>query len=334
MRGPAVSNGVALGLLAAVSLAAWGIDAALPPYLGALFLLIGINAILAVSLNLVNGVAGQFSLGHAGFMALGAYTAAWLSTGPLAALFNTGPLEAQAGLACTVCAGALVAGLAGWLVGLPSLRLKGDYLAIVTLGFGEIIRVGLLNSEALGGARGFIGIPPAGGAAWIFGLLALACLACHRVMESSSGRALLSVRENETAAEALGVDTTRCKVGAFAASAAWAGVAGALFAHQESFIYPGSFDFMKSVEIVVMVVLGGMGSMSGALLAAAILTALPEALRPLKELTGVDLRMVLYSLALVLLMIFRPGGLLGRGELWTGAWARRWIDGKRQGGGT
>lgn len=153
-------------------------------------------------------------------------------------------------------------------------------------------------------------------------------------MESSSGRALLSVRENETAAEALGVDTTRCKVGAFAASAAWAGVAGALFAHQESFIYPGSFDFMKSVEIVVMVVLGGMGSMSGALLAAALLTALPEALRPLKELTGVDLRMVLYSLALVLLMIFRPGGLLGRGELWTSAWARRWIDGRKQEGGT
>jgi branched-chain amino acid transport system permease protein len=126
----------------------------------------------------------------------------------------------------------------------------------------------------------------------------------------------LSVREDEVAAEALGVDTTRCKVGAFVASAAGAGVAGALFAHHEGILVPGSFNFMKSVEIVVMVVLGGMGSMSGALLAACLLTALPEALRPLKELTGVDLRMVLYSLALVLLMLFRPGGLLGRSELW------------------
>jgi len=322
MRGPATSKLSALTLLACFSLAAWGLDAVLPPYLGALFLLIGINALLAVSLNLVNGVTGQFSLGHAGFMALGAYTAAWLSTGPLASLFLT-EMSSQLGLACTVLAAALVAGSAGWLVGLPSLRLRGDYLAIVTLGFGEIIRVGLLNDNALGGARGFIGIPPAGGAAWVFGLLALACLACHRVMESSLGRALLSVREDETAAEALGVDTTRCKVRAFAASAAGAGVAGALFAHQESFIHPGSFDFMKSVEIVVMVVLGGMGSMSGAVLAAVLLTVLPEALRPLKEITGVDLRMVLYSLSLVLLMLFRPGGLLGRGELWTQPWARR-----------
>jgi branched-chain amino acid transport system permease protein len=331
MRGPAGSNRVALGLLAACSLAAWCVDAALPPYLGALFLLIGINALLAVSLNLVNGVAGQFSLGHAGFMALGAYTAAWLSTGPLAPLFATGPLS-QLGVACTVTAAALVAGLAGWLVGLPSLRLRGDYLAIVTLGFGEIIRVGLLNSDFLGGARGFIGIPPAGGAAWIFGLLTLACLACNRVMESSTGRALLSVREDETAAEALGVNTTRCKVGAFAASAAGAGVAGALFAHLESFIVPGSFDFMKSVEIVVMVVLGGMGSMSGALLAAVLLTVLPEALRPLKELTGVDLRMVLYSLALVLLMLFRPSGLMGRAELWQMPWVRGlWAKWGRKG---
>jgi branched-chain amino acid transport system permease protein len=315
VKGPATSNRSALGVLAACTLAAWGFNALLPPYVSSLFLLIGINALLAVSLNLVNGVAGQFSLGHAGFMALGAYTAAWLSSGPLAPLF-AGDGISNAGLACTVCSAAVTAGLAGWLVGLPSLRLRGDYLAIVTLGFGEIIRVGLLNTDALGGARGFIGVPEAGGAAWVYGLLALACLACVRVMESSPGRALLSVREDEIAAEALGVDTTRSKVGAFTASAAVAGVAGALFAHQESFLHPSSFSFMKSVEIVVMVVLGGMGSMSGALLAAVLLTALPELLRPLKELTGVDLRMVLYSLTLVLLMLFRPAGLMGRKELW------------------
>ncbi len=314
MRGPATSNAWGLGLVAAGAAAAWGLQRALPPYVADLFVLIGINGLLAVSLNLVNGVAGQFSLGHAGFMALGAYAAAWLGAGPLAAAF-AGPYAFLA-LLGTLAAGALVAGSAGWLVGLPSLRLKGDYLAIVTLGFGEIIRVGLLNSAALGGARGFIGIPPAGGAAWVWGILALTCLGLLRVAASSSGRALASVREDEIAAEALGVDTTRRKVAAFAASAALAGVAGALFAHQEGYLNPDSFGFMKSVEIVVMVVLGGMGSMSGALLAAALLTALPEALRPLKAWTGVDLRMVLYALALVLLMIFRPQGLLGRGELW------------------
>jgi branched-chain amino acid transport system permease protein len=321
VRDPARSNLSALAVWAACVLAAAGLGAALPPYLGELFVLIGINALLAVSLNLVNGVAGQFSLGHAGFMAVGAYTAAWLSTGPLAPLFATPALNSL-GLACTILGGALSAALAGWLVGLPSLRLRGDYLAIVTLGFGAIIRVALLNSNFLGGARGFIGIPPAGGAAWTYGLLALACLACHRLMSAPTGRALLSVREDEIAAEALGVDTFRLKTGVFAASAAAAGVAGVLFAHLESFIQPDSFNFMKSVEIVVMVVLGGMGSMSGALLAAALLTVLPEALRPLKQLTGVDLRMVFYALALILLMLFRPQGLLGREELWTLRWSR------------
>ena len=143
-------------------------------------------------------------------------------------------------------------------------------------------------------------------------------------MESSQGRALLSVREDEIAAAALGVDTTRQKVRAFVASAAGAGVAGSLFAHTYGFLHPGSFGFAKSVEIVVMVVLGGMGSMSGAVLAAVVLTLLPEALRPLKELTHVDLRMVIYSLALVLLMLYRPQGLLGRQELWE-RWHKRGV---------
>jgi branched-chain amino acid transport system permease protein len=307
-------------LLSAAAAAAIG--AALPPYFASIFLAIGINALLAVSLNLVNGITGQFSLGHAGFMAIGAYTAAALSTGPLAGLFND-PLLIHAGVALCLLAASTLAGLAGWLVGLPSLRLRGDYLAIVTLGFGEIIRVALLNSQALGGARGFIGIPSAGGAPWVFGLLALSLAACTRLMQGSCGRALLSVREDEVAAEALGVDTTRSKVGAFVASAAGAGAAGVLFAFTYSFLHPSSFSFMKSVEVVVMVVLGGMGSMSGAVLAAVLLTILPEALRPLKELTGVDLRMVLYSLALVLLMLFRPGGLLGRRELWQLPWFKR-----------
>ncbi len=316
MNGPGRSNLAAVALVGGCAALAWGAGLALPPYAASLLLLIGVNALLAASLNLVNGVAGQFCLGHAGFMAVGAYTAAWLGAGPLAGLFAAGGLPLQAGMACTAGAAALSAGAAGWLVGLPSLRLKGDYLAIVTLGFGEIIRVALLNSDALGGARGFIGIPLAGGPAWTFGLLAAFCLFCVRLGGTAQGRALLAVREDEIAAESLGIPATRLKVGAFTASAAAAGVAGALFAHQEGFISPDSFGFMKSMEIVVMVVLGGMGSLSGSLLAAALLTLLPEALRPLKQLTGVDLRMVLYSLALILLMLFRPGGLMGRGELW------------------
>ena len=314
-----MSNARALAIFVGVSLLSWGLYFVLPDYFGSIFLLIGIHALLAVSLNLVNGITGQFSLGHAGFLALGAYTTATLSTGPLAPLYAGGGLGAQAGvLACVIAAGT-VAGIAGWVVGLPSLRLKGDYLAIVTLGFGEIIRVGILNTESLGGARGFIGIPTftqGSGALWIFSLLTLACLCCTRIMESSTGRAFLSVREDEIAASALGVDTTRMKVQAFVASSVGAGIAGCLWAHTYAFLHPGSFGFMKSVEIVVMVVLGGMGSMSGAILAAILLTLMPEVLRPLKELTGTDLRMVIYSLGLVLLMIYRPQGLLGRQELW------------------
>jgi branched-chain amino acid transport system permease protein len=318
-----MSNAKALAILVASTLLSWIMFRLLPDYFGSIFLLVGINALLAISLNLVNGITGQFSLGHAGFMAVGAYTSAYLSTGPLARLFeNPGTITAQLGLGLCVLAAGLCAGLAGWIVGLPSLRLKGDYLAIVTLGFGEIIRVGLLNTDALGGARGFIGIPAAGGPVWIFALTTAACLACYRIMESSHGRALLSVRENEVAAAALGVDTTKYKVRAFVASSMGAGVAGCLFAHTYSFLHPSTFGFMHSVEIVVMVVLGGMGSMSGALLAALILTLLPEALRPLKEVTGTDLRMVIYSLALILLMLYRPQGLLGRDEVWVW-WKKR-----------
>jgi branched-chain amino acid transport system permease protein len=309
--------------VAALFTALYGV---LDPYSGTLLLAIGIHALLALGLNLVNGITGQFSLGHAGFMAVGAYTAAALSTGLLAGLFAD-PALCHVALLIEIPVAAALAGLAGYMVGLPSLRLKGDYLAIVTLGFGEIIRVALLNSQSLGGARGFIGIPGipgVGSAFWVFGVLSLAILFCTRLMEGSYGRALLSVREDEVAAEALGLDSTRYKVGAFVASAALAGAAGALFAHTYNFLHPSSFNFMKSVEIVVMVVLGGMGSMSGALMAAVLLSAMPEALRPLKALTGVDLRMVLYSLMLVLLMLYRPQGLMGRKELWQTSWWRAW----------
>jgi branched-chain amino acid transport system permease protein len=189
------------------------------------------------------------------------------------------------------------------------------------LGFGEIIRVAILNMDFLGGARGFIGIPQEANPFWITLVLLLCLAACVRLMRSSHGRAWLAIREDEVAAESMGVDTTRYKVLAFSFSAAAAGAAGALFAHLQAFVNPGSFDFMKSVDIVIMVVLGGMGSMSGSLIAAVALTLLPEALRPLIQVTGVDLRMVIYSLALIAMMLWRPSGLMGRKELWQ-LWGR------------
>ncbi len=309
------SNLKFLLILLGVSAAAQGLAAALPPYFSELFILACINAILAVSLNLVNGLSGQFSLGHAGFMAVGAYTSASVNVFLLSPLHG-GAAGDQLALLLSLVAAAIAGALAGYLVGLPSLRLRGDYLAIATLGFGEIIRVIILNIQAVGGARGFIGIPTTSSPFLVVFILALCVLLTHRFVLSSHGRALLSIRENEIAAEAMGVDTTRYKVQVFAASSAAAAVAGGLFAHYLSYINPSSFDFMKSVEIVIMVVLGGMGSVSGSILAAFLLTFLPEALRPLQEITHVDLRMVIYSLALILIMLLRPEGFLGRRELW------------------
>jgi len=184
------------------------------------------------------------------------------------------------------------------------------------LGFGEIIRVVILNIQQVGGARGLFGIPHSSTAFLVAFVLVLCVMATHRFVHSSHGRALLAVRENEIAAEAMGVNTTYYKVQTFVVSAGVAGVAGGLYAHHLSYINPSSFDFMRSVEIVIMVVMGGMGSVSGSILAAFLLTLLPEALRPLQNLTGNDLRMVIYSLILILMMLLRPKGMLGRRELW------------------
>ena len=287
----------------------------LPPYFSQLFTLCCINAILAVSLNLVNGLSGQFSLGQAGFMAIGAYSSASLNMFLLSS-WHQSAFGNQAALVVSLLAAALAGGLAGYLVGLPTLRLRGDYLAIATLGVGEIIRVVILNLDSVGGARGLYGIPSATSAFMATLILLFCVLATHRFVHSTHGRALLAVRENEIAAEAMGVDTTAYKVKAFTASAAVAAVAGGLFAHYLCYINPSSFGFMKSVEIVIMVVLGGMGSVSGSVLAAFALTLLPEALRPLQTVTHVDLRMVIYALLLILMMLLRPQGIFGRKELW------------------
>jgi branched-chain amino acid transport system permease protein len=289
----------------------------LNPYVSQVVMLCGINVILAVSLNLINGFTGQFSIGHAGFMAIGAYGSAMFSlqvgqkwAAALTAAGLPDPVAQGIPLLVALVLGGTMAAIAGWLVGLPSLRLRGDYLAIVTLGFGEIIRVLILNVEAIGGARGLPGIPGWANMFWIgLGVLSVIFVSAH-LAHSTHGRALFAIRDDEVAAEALGVDTTAYKVLAFVMGAFFAGIAGGLFAHQLSYLNPNSFTFLKSIEVVAMVVLGGMGSISGAVLAAIVLTLLPEVLRPVKEY-----RMVIYSLMLIVLMITRPQGLFGTREL-------------------
>jgi branched-chain amino acid transport system permease protein len=303
-------------LAALLALNAW-LPHAVNPYVFQVLILIGINIILAVSLNLVNGFTGQFSIGHAGFMAVGAYTSAMFSlhagmqvVAKLLAAHVPAGVAQGAMLLVALVLGGLVAAIFGWLVGLPSLRLRGDYLAIVTLGFGEIIRVLILNIDAVGGARGLPGIPHWADFFWVFLGVAVVLALARNLARSTHGRAMFAIRDDEIAAEALGVDTTAYKVTAFVLGAFFAGVAGGLFAHYLSYLNPGSFTFLKSIEIIAMVVLGGMGSLTGSVLAAIVLTLLPEVLRPVK-----DYRMVIYSLLLIILMIARPQGLLGTREI-------------------
>ena len=276
----------------------------LSTYQNKVLLLVGINVILAVSLNVATGYLGQLPLGHAGFMAVGAYTSALFTkycTWPE-------PVAFAAGLAL----GAAMACLFGVLIGIPALRLSGDYLAILTLGFGEIIRITLNNIDnVLGfslfyGAKGLKNIPKYSDLLSVFLCVVLTCFFIHTMLKSRHGRAVLAIRDNEIAAESCGIQTTYYKVMAFSFSAAFAGLAGGLYAGYLGVLDPASFDFMKSIEILVMVVLGGMGSMLGSILSATVLTILPEALR-----SFADYRMVLYSVVLIFMMIFRPGGLLG-----------------------
>lgn len=233
----------------------------------------GIAIILAVSLNLINGITGQFSLGHAGFMAIGAYTSAYFTKELGQQLLD--PLNFATG----ILLGALAAGLAGFVVGLPSLRLRGDYLAIVTLGFNQIIISIIRNIPAVGGASGYVGISKFTTFAWVFGLAILCILTVRNLADSQLGRAMRAVRDDEIAAEASGINTTQIKVLAFVFSAMWAGVAGALQVHFIQYANPQDFSFLRSIEVVVSVVLGGLGSITGAALAAAGLKVLEEILR-------------------------------------------------------
>lgn len=280
---------------------------AIDPYVLDVMIGVGINVILAVSLNLVNGFTGQFSLGHAGFMAVGAYLSAGVSlyVGPQLLGESPSALFQNLFYLGALLAGGLGAALAGLVVGVPSLRLKGDYLALVTLGFGEIIRVVFQNLEVFGGALGLNAIPYYTNLFWVLAWVALAIFVVTCLVHSTYGRGFIATHDDEIAAESIGLNTTRYKIVAFVIGAFFAGVAGGLYGHFKMTITPTGFDFTKSIEIVVMVILGGMGNTVGVILAAVILTLLPELLRPIA-----DYRMIIYSLLLIVLMLARPQGLL------------------------
>jgi len=274
---------------------------------------VGVNVVLATSLNVVNGFTGQFSLGHAGFMAVGAYTAAKITVGLSGVQLILLPeaVSNQLVFAIALLAAMITAAIAGVLVGMPSLRLRGDYLAIVTLGFGEIIRSVIENMKFLGQATGLSGLPARTNLVWV-GMSAIATVVmARRLAVSTQGRALFAIREDEVAAEAMGVDTTGFKVRAFVISAAYAGLAGALISHAILLATPRMFTFIRSIEVVVMVVLGGLGSITGSVVSAIVLTISLEALREFQAY-----RMVVYAALLIALMLLRPQGLFGTRELW------------------
>lgn len=268
----------------------------MPPYLQLNLILACIYIILAVSLNLINGITGQFSIGHAGFMSIGAFASAIVTVN-----FN-GPLY----LALIV--GAVAAGIAGVLIGLPTLRLNGDYLAIATLGLGEIVRVIFMNMDYVGGASGF-SVPSTITWTWAFWLMVISVLAIRNFTASTHGRACISIRENEIAAEAMGINTTKYKVLAFTLGAMFAGLAGGIYANYMYLIQPLQFNFLKSFDILVMVVLGGLGSLTGSIFGAIFMTFISASLSGLSEW-----RLVITAVLLVVLMIFRPTGLMGTKE--------------------
>jgi branched-chain amino acid transport system permease protein len=300
---------LALLIAVAVALGVSQLSPRIDPYHLDILIGIGINIILAVSLNLVNGYTGQFSLGHAGFMSVGAYTAASMSLFVMPKLFGPAAGAFQQGLLFlgALVVGGLGAALAGLVVGVPSLRLKGDYLALVTLGFGEIIRVIFQNLEVVGGALGLNGIPAYTSVFWVLAFVALTIFVVICLVHSTYGRGFLATHDDEIASEAVGLNTTRYKIVAFVVGSFFAGIAGGLYGHFKLTITPTGFDFTKSIEIVVMVILGGMGNTVGVVIAAVVLTLLPELLRPIAEY-----RMILYSFLLIVLMLLRPQGLFGK----------------------
>ncbi|MBL8739890.1 MAG: branched-chain amino acid ABC transporter permease [Myxococcales bacterium] len=352
-----VKRGLAGLLLVAVALAAeFGLSTIIPDTAyRQLCMLAMINVVVALSLNIINGMAGQFSIGHAGFVGVGAYTGAIVSSHIHQSLGARDFAFASSFMVVppSIVAGALVAGAFGLIVGLPSLRLKGDYLAIVTLGFAEIFRLLIATSSPgstgirgeiakLGGPQGYAG-PTDGGIAqyagpfWVVGAMILSILIAWRLKFSGWGRALQSLREDEIAASAVGVDPTNYKVTSFVMSAMGAGVAGALWAGMRDgnpTVQPEQFNFAFSFDAITMVILGGSGSVSGAVLGGIFVTVTVKMIEQLQRLDVVEafksahpefdlnaLRMVVYAIVLILLMMSRPAGVFGENEI--GRWFRR-----------
>jgi len=275
-------------------------------YFGGVIILTCIMMIMALSLNIVAGFLGEMALGHAAFMAIGAYLGGFTSI----AIMNAAP-NAPALLVLIVSSlvGGVAAGIAGVAIGTPSLRLRGDYLGIVTIGFGEIVRIFFINFEPMGGAQGLKGIPRLTNLSYVYWITVLVVFLIFTLGVSKYGRAIMSIREDEIASEASGIPTTKIKVMAFTISSFFAGIGGSLYAHYQGYIDPDKFQFMFSIEMFVIVVLGGLGSLTGSILSAIILTVLPELLRGFAQY-----RLLIYSLALIIMMIFRPQGMLGRTE--------------------
>ena len=275
---------------------------------------IGINIILAVGLNLIVGFSGQFSLGHAGFMAIGAYAAAIIgSKSPTYGAFFGAMLL-----------GALISGAVALIVGIPTLRLKGDYLAVATLGVAEIIRIFIINGGSLtNGAAGILGIPNFTSWPMVYIFAVLTTIATLNFLRSPIGRTTLSVREDEIAAESVGVNTTKIKIIAFVFGAITASIAGSLQAGFIGSVVPKDYTFISSINILIIVVFGGLGSITGSIVAAIVLGILNMLLQDVASV-----RMIIYALALVLGMIFRPGGLLGTWEL---SLSRLFKKGKKEG---
>ena len=314
-------------VLAALVGVQYGASAALDLYVVRVLSVCGIHVMLAVALNLVNGTTGQFSIGHAGFMAVGAYAGAITST---ALDHRLGASLAPVTLLVASVVAVVAAALAGVAVGVPSLRLRGDYLAIVTLGFGEIIRITIESTESLGGSQGYpLGadsIPAYATLAWVWGAAFLGTLAVWNLTYSSYGRALAAIREDEIAAEAAGVPTTRYKVLAFAISAGLAGLAGCMYAHDATggqHIDPGAFRFDKSVDMLVMIIFGGLGSITGAIVGGVFVAVSLELLRSVQQY-----RLIVYALLLIVMMLVRPQGLLGAREL-SLSMLRRLVPGRK-----
>lgn len=262
---------------------------------------IGISMIMALGTNLILGFSGQFSLGQAGFMAIGAYTTAIL----------TRSMPTYAGYYLSMLVGMIIAGLVALAVGIPTLRLKGDYLAIATLGVAEIIRIAIINGGSLtNGAAGISGVLPYTSWQTVFVAVVLITVLVMNFLRSPMGREVISVREDEIAAESMGVNTTKIKVITFVIAAMTASIAGSLYVGYIGTIVPKDFSVLRSIEYLIVAVFGGLGSMTGTMVSAGVLGTLNMFLQSVS-----DLRMIIYSLALILVMVFRPGGLLGTKEL-------------------